>query len=326
MATNNKKWLYCFLILNVTLVIVNFTGVGENLWDYSKKMSTRTLTVMNTTKDSQSLLRGSHKPANLDPSHPFGQLSKGLEKLDWDAKRIDEVIRKFWKTEKTFLEHEVDEKTKTNRTYLSTSCLHTAAWIVVGLLELQTRPNYYMGLYKLPKDKDLIVYDNTDDLPSTLAAPVTQSLKSFIDSRPSNESIILQVDMYQLKNYTSNYYIDHHFTLHVYDGQISLYHSWQDIFNLIDWMKSPGPFELRYPMPVDTFLAYLETSLTYTEEDDERRDRLEAIWKIFGITDTFTYGSKEVLDPVVRRLRYPWVVSLITHWPSPQAQGNVVKE
>ena len=325
MATNNKKWLYCFLILNVTLVIVNFTGVGENLWDYSKKMSTRTLTVMNTTKDSQSLLRGSHKPANLDPSHPFGQLSKGLEKLDWDAKRIDEVIRKFWKTEKTFLEHEVDEKTKTNRTYLSTSCLHTAAWIVVGLLELQTRPNYYMGLYKLPEDKDLVVYDNTKKPRSTLAAPVIKSLKSFIDSRPLNESIILQVDMYELQDEPSDFYFDHHFAIHVYNGEISLYHSWQDTFNLIDWMKSPGSFKLRYPMPVDTFLAHFEKFITYTKEENERRDRFEAIWKIFGVTETFTYGRKEVLDPVVRKLRDQWVISLITHWPSPQAQGNGVK-
>jgi len=326
MATNKQKLFFCFIVLNVTVVIVNFTGVGGNLWDYSKKMSARTLTALKAPKDSQSFLRGSHKPANLDPSHPFNQLSNRLEQLEWDAKRIDEAILKFWETEKTFLRHEVDEKTQQNHTFLSTSCLHTAAWIVVGLLELQKRPNYYYGLYKVPKDKDLIVYDNTDDLPSTSAAPVIQSLKSFIDSRPSNESIILQVDMYQLQDEPSNYYMDHHFALHVYDGQISLYHSWQNIFNLIDWMKTPGPFKLRYPMPVDTFFALLETSLTYTEEENERRKRLEATWKLFGITDTFTYGSKEVLDPVVRRLRYPWVVSLVTHWPDPQAQDDGVKE
>jgi len=305
---------------------VNFTGAGENLWDSSKKMSMRTLAILNATKDPQSFLRGSHKAASLDPSHPFGQLSKRLEQLEWDPKRIDEVTRKFWKTEKTFLEHRVDRNTKTNHTFLSTSCLHTAAWIVVGLLKLETRPNYYMGLYKLPKDKDLVVYNNTQKPRSTNAAPVIQSLKSFIDSRPSNESIILQVDMYMLKNWTATAYNDHHFLLHVYDGQINLYQGWQDIFNLIDWMKSPGPFDQRYPMPVDTFLAHFERFLTYIDEDNERRKRLESTWKLFGITETFIYGRKEVLDPVVRDLRHPWVVPLITHWPNPQAQGNVVNE
>ena len=81
MATDKQKLFFCFLILNVTVVIVNFTGVGGRLWDYSTEMSTQTLTVLNTTTDSQSLTpqNASGDPANL---HPFARLSKRLEQLE----------------------------------------------------------------------------------------------------------------------------------------------------------------------------------------------------------------------------------------------------
>jgi len=296
MTTTKQKLLFFVLLLNVVIAMMN--GIAwQKMWDRSKKSPMATLTLLDSTTD-----------------HPFDQLSKRLEQLDWDPRRIDEVIRKYWKTEKTFLEKKVGK----NETGLSTSCLHTAAWIVTGLLELQTRPNNpYIGLYRLPKNNDLVVYNNTQKPRSTLAAPVIQSLKSFIDSRPVDEPILLQVDMYQKKNQTRyRTYTDHHFAIHVYDGQVSLYQGWQDSFSLIDWMREPGSFKFRYPMPVETFLAHFEKFLTYTEEESERRERLEATWSIFGKTETFVYGKKEVLDPVVRDLRYPWVVSLITHWPS----------
>ena len=275
MTISKQILLYCFVIFNIALV------------------------------NSQNLRR---EETSLAPPHPFDQLSKRLEQLDWDHNRIDEVIRKHWKTDKTFLEYDD----------LSTSCLHTAAWIVPGLLELETRPVPYMGLFKLPKNPDLIVYNNTDDDPSTLAAPVIQSMRDFIASRPLDEPILLQVDMYQLFDEPSLYYVDHHFAIHIYNGQINLYQGWQEFFNIIDWMRKPRYRQHRYPMPVETFLGHFEKFLTYTEKEDEVRERLEATWAILGTTKEFTYGSKEDLDPIVRFLRHNWVVSLITHWPSPQ--------
>jgi len=302
MTRTKQKLLSFVFLVNVIFVMMNGI-VWQQMWDRNK-MFVVALTLLGSKADWQSL-------------HPFDQLSKRLEQLDWDPRRIDEVTCKYWKSEKTFLRNQVGK----DEMGLSTSCLHTAAWIVTGLLEMQTRPNNpYVGIYRLPKNSDLVVYNNTQRPRSTLAAPVIKSLRSFIDSRPVDEPILLQVDMYQKKNQTLyNTYDDHHFAIHIYDGQVNLYQGWQDAFNLIDWMREPGSFKLRYPMPVDTFLAHFEKFLIYTDEDDERRERLNSTWAIFGITETFVYGNKEVLDPVVRELRHPWVVPLITHWPSASA-------
>jgi len=354
MATEKKVLLYCFFLLNlaVLIAIVNFAGSYRTSSNTNSKMVT--LAILNAPATSQNL-RGSRntdfaseiaaaiEDPEIDPSdttedpeedlptlpmngtedsvaplHPFEQLANKLEQLGWDPVRIDEVIRKYWDTDKSFIRYKVGREKQIN-TILSTSCLHTAAWIVTGLLELQRRPNYYRGLYRLPENKDLIVYDNTGKPPSTQAAPVIESLRNFINSHPKNESIVLQVDMQQLLNYTGPY-IDHHFALHVYNGSISLYQGWQDVFNLIEWMQKPEAFSFRYPMPIETFLGHFEKVLSYDhEKGDFDRERLEHTWKIFGITDTFTFGQSRMAinDPVVRPLRFQWIVSLITHWPSP---------
>jgi len=287
MTASIQKLIYCIFILSATLVMTT------------------------TSKNFLSITEEASAPA----IHPFDQLYTKLEQLDWNPDRLDQIVRKYWNTSKSFLEYEYEGYKKTDKTILTTSCLHTAAWIVQTMLELQTRPNVYIGLWKVPEDEDLIVYKNTEDEAETLPAPAIQSMRNFIESRPSNESIILEVDLYQILDEPSYYYVDHHFVIHAYDGQINLYHSWQDEFDLVDWMTKPETRQQRYPMPMDDFFALLEKAFTYTEVESEMRERYEAIWKVFGITDTFVYGDKHVLDPIVRRLRYPWVMSLITHWP-----------
>jgi len=288
MTTTIQKLIFSVFLLNATLVI---------------------------TANSKNFL-GHNEETSASAVHPFDQLYTKLEQLDWNPNRIDEVVRKYWNTQKTFLEYAYEGYKKTNNTILTTSCLHTAAWIVQTMLELQTRTNLYYGLWKHPKNESLIVYDNTQDEAETLPTPAIQSMRNFIESHPSNESIIFQVDLYQILDEPSYYYVDHHFVIHAYDGQINLYHSWQDEFDLIDWMTKPETRQQRYPMPIDNFFALLDKAFTYTEVESEMRERYEAIWKVFGITETFVYGEKHVLDPIVRRLRHPWVMSLITHWPS----------
>jgi len=288
MTTTIQKLLFSIFLLSATFVI---------------------------TANSKNFL-GNEEETRASAVHPFDQLYTKLEQLDWNPGRIDEVVRKYWNTQKTFLEYAYEGYKKTNNTILTTSCLHTAAWIVQTMLELQTRPNVYIGLWKHPKNESLIVYDNTQDEAETLPTPAIQSMRNFIESHPSNESIIFQVDLYQILDEPSYYYVDHHFVIHAYDGQINLYHSWQDEFDLVDWMTKPETRQQRYPMPMDDFFALLDKAFTYTEVESEMRERYEAIWKVFGITESFVYGDKHVLDPIVRRLRHPWVMSLITHWPS----------
>jgi len=245
--------------------------------------------------------------------HPFDILPNKMTELNWDPVRIDEFVRNHWETDKTFLGKPKNDRPPT----LSTSCLHTAAWIVQGLLELQTRPNVYVGLWRRTPDENLVVYDNTHNPAERTPGPAIQAMKNFINSRPADEDIVLQVDMYQIRPTPSPTYVDHHFAMHVYDGQVNVYHNWVGVFNLIDWMSKPETHKMRYPMPIDTWFDLLEKALTYTEDEEANRVRYEAIWKLFGITDTFVFGEKKDMDPIVSRLSYPWLMSYITHWPSP---------
>jgi len=287
-TTTAQKLLFGFLLLSVVLVTAN-------------------------SKD----FLGNNQPTSPAPVHPFDILPNKLQELEWDDQRINEHTRKYWDEERSFM-----GRPRNNQPTLSTSCLHTAAWIVQGLLELEKRPNMYIGKFKKLQDENLVVYDNTARPAERLPGPAIQSMRKFIESRPSTESIVFQVDMYEVQFAPSPYYIDHHFAMHVYDGQINVYHNWQDVFNLIDWMSKPETHKMRYPMPIDTWFDLLEKALTYTEDEEGNKVRYEAIWRLFGITDKFVYGERKDLDPIVRRLSYPWVMSYITHWPHTVQPGN----
>jgi len=320
MTTTIQKILFSILLLNAALVILYTSATGQNFMGFNNNV--RALTLINAKTDSKNFL--GNQETSAPAIHPFDQLYTKLEKLEWKPERIDEVVRKYWNTGKTFAEYQYEGYQKTNKTTLTTSCLHTAAWIVQAMLELQTRPNVYVGLWKVPDNEELIVFNNTQDEAETLPVPAIKSMRNFIESRPSNESIVFQVDMYQVIPEPSYYYIDHHFVIHAYDGQISLYHSWMGEFDLVEWMTKPETRQQRYPMPIDDFFALLDKAFTYTEVESEMIERYEAIWKVFGITDTFVYGKKDVLDPIVRRLRYPWVMSLITHWPNALQSDEII--
>jgi len=330
MVTTVQKVLYGFLLLNISLVIVNLTMTGgwqNYLGGEASRVPLRTLSLLNSTSNSKGFLSNNDQDIDIiieesaptvSNIHPFDKLQLKLDELEWDALKVDEYIRKYWDTEKSFLEYRTNKTTKIKGPILTTSCLHTAGWIVQGLLELQTRPNVYIGLWKKTKDPSLVVYDNTPYPAERSPVPAIQNMRNFIESRPSNESIILQVDMYQIRPQPSPYYIDHHFAIHAYDGQINVYHNWQDVFNMFDWMGKNETRKQRYPMPIDTWFNLLEKALTYTEDEEANKERYEAIWKLFGITETFVYSEDiKLLDPIVKRLRYPWVLSYITHWPSP---------
>jgi len=300
--SRSQKFLLCsFFLLSLALVSVN----SQNFRGSRPTSQDSTTTTHSTSQNATAI-------------HPFDRVVHKLNQFDWDPLRVDEYLRNYWETDKSFLHTKIDPKTKNITKILSTSCLHTAAWVVTGLLELQKRDNLYYGLYKVPENKDLIVYQNTDKPPSTRAEPVTQSIRKFIDSRPSNESIVLEVDMYRLKDQPSPYYLDHHFAIHIYNGSISLYQGWVGGFNLIDWMSDLGMSQLRYPMSIETFFAHFERFLTYTEEETAKAERIDSIWKIFGKTGALKIRPDGwIEDKNVRSLSFPWVVSLITHWPNP---------
>ena len=255
------------------------------------------------------------------PVDPFSQVYQELEKLNWDPLRIESAIREYWQTNKSFA-YSHEGPNGENVTTLTTSCHRTAPWIITALLKLQTRHEVTPELYVLPADDQLIVYNNTERSHSTLANPPIQSIRDFISSRPSNESILLQVDMCLLAGEHGCYFIDHHFMIHAYNGQINVYQSWQDHFTLIDWMTDSGSFSSRYPMTQDTFLDYFETILAPAKEKDEIRKRQEAVWAILGRSETITWkvnssDNTETIDDVVVHLLYhQWLCVLVTHWPS----------
>jgi len=360
MLTNKQKLLLGFLIFNVTLVVVNISGEWNNLRGKLSSIPINTLTIlngMNATENLASSLRPNiqdSEPAPLEDSkyepepepevfphedsepepeaepvcvHPLHQMAKVLEELNWDPVRVDEVVRDHFDTERSFLRYRTS-RNKTIKTILTTSCLHNAAWIAPALLATQPRDNVYYGLYKKPTDKSLIVYDNTREPVSTEAAPCINALRSFIDARPKNESILLQFDMNEKLNYTGPY-IDHHFALQIYNDSVNVYQGWQHQFSILDWMSQPYGYKLRYPMALDTWLYHFEKLLTYTTDEKGKAERLDSIWEILGVSAANTYSEKGIDDPddiVVWPLKFRWEVPLITHWPNMAPPSETVAE
>lgn len=258
--------------------------------------------------------------SEVTPLHPFSVVRTKLEQLSWCPESINSAVREYWGTDMNFLVYHMNAQSE-NITGLSTSCHHTAPWILSTLFELQTMPYIRHGLYQIPENHDLIVYNNVAHPRSTLPTPPVQNIRDFINSRPQDESIILQVDICQLLPPDSHYYNDHHFMIHAYNGSINLYHSWQDHFTLIDWMTDAGSFEARYPMAQDTFLDYFERIFAPVVGEDEIKEKQEAIWALLGRTGTLTWecqgdGREGVDDVVVRLLHDTWLVLLVTHFPS----------
>ena len=252
----------------------------------------------------------------------FSEVYNGLKELDWDMYRIDEAVRTYWNTDWSFLEWYINYKGE-NVTILTTACCHTAPFIISTLLKLQTRPYPHSGLYRLPQNPDLVLYNNIPYPHSELPKPPVQGIRDFISSRPSDESVLIQVDLCRVFPEGSYLVSDHHFMIHAYNGQINVYHSWQNLFTVVDWMTDHGSFDTRYPMAQATFFDHLETLLGPGEgEDDQLKRRQEAAWAILGRTPTIQWkvrpsDGKEVIDDVVvRHLQHTWVVTLATHWPN----------
>ena len=253
--------------------------------------------------------------------HPFTKVYKRLEEFNWDPIAIEEAVREHWNTTKSFVRHKIDNHGE-NVTILSTSCFHNAPWILVALLELPALPTKQYTLYRRPLNTNLIIYDNTKNPRSILPKPPVENMRNFIHSRPSSESILFQVDLWQLNDITSSFYSDHHLMIHAYEGQICLYHAWQWQFNLIDWMTNEGSFDSRYPMDEDIFFGHFERMLAPAETKEEIRARDVAVWSIFGKTKTQKWvkgkeeGQLRIDDVVVRELYDTWLPVQIMHWPN----------
>ena len=306
MTISQMKLLCCVLLIGATLANslsrVNFRASCNN---------------------EPSAIDTSGRGTCFDATNPiFSRVYNGLEQLNWDPLSIDATVREYWDTKWSFLEWEINENGE-NMTILTTACCHTAPFLISTLLGLETRPYIESGLYRLPQNTDLIIYNNTKRPRLELPTPPVQSIRNFINSRPSDESILIQLDLCRVYPEGSNYISDHHIMIHSYGGQINLYQSWQDLFTLIDWMTDAGSFDTRYPMAQDTFLDYLETFLGPAEgEEDDIKRRSEAIWALLGRTPTLKWktrlidGKERVDDIVVRQMQNQWVVVLATHWPN----------
>ena len=304
MTFSQNSLLWSILLFGAILASVNSTGT-QNLRG-------------NGNDESISVSLPASRPLDaMSPLSPFSRVYNRLQELEWDPVRIDSTVREYWQTDKNFLRY-IENDQGENVTIISTSCHHTAPWIIVALLQLQLRPYAPHSVYDVPENQDLVVYSNVEYPHSTLPTPSIQNIRDFINSRPSNESVFLQIDMCQ-EDYCRN---DHHFMIHAYNGQISLYQSWQDHFTLIDWMTDSGSFESKYPMAQETFLDHFEAILGPAVEEDEIRRKQESVWAILGRTSTLTWkprhidDKERVDDVVVRLLHDTWLVLLVTHWPN----------